>query len=213
MRAWRRSFLFVFAILICGTAAAYFAREPILRAIGHQLVHADPVEPSDAVLALAGGVFDRELEAADLYLRGMAPLVLMTREPEPGVFAALRDRGVDVENSLDLRRRVMVELGVPADRIHVLDGIVYSTRGEAEAALGWAAAHGATSLLIVTSSFHTARTRYVFRAVFDEDTGVTLRFVPASASDFDPETWWTRRNTLREGLIEWQKLIFYRLWY
>lgn len=212
IRGSRRSALLACAILVGGSVSAYLAREPILRAIGHQLVHADPAQPSDAILVLAGGVFDRELEAADLYLRGLAPLVLMTREPEPRVLATLRARGVHLENSLALRRRVLHELGVPADRIHILDGVVTSTHDEAEAARDWAARSGATSLIVVTSSFHTARTRFVLRAVF-EDAGVVLRVVPASASDFDPDTWWTRRTSMRDGLIEWQKMIFYRIWY
>lgn len=203
----------VLVILTTGIAGAtWLARVPILRAIGHQLVHADPVAPSDAILVLSGGRFDRELEAADLYSRGLAPIVVMTREPEAGVLEVLRARGVRVESSLELRQRVLEELGVPAASIDVLDGLVRSTQDEAEAARRWAASRGASSLLVVSSSFHTARARRVFLKVF-RDTGVAVRFVPAASSDFDPETWWTDRVTLRDGLFEWQKVLFYRVWH
>lgn len=208
----RRLLLLVICAIGAGAVGVYVARAPILRAIGHQLVHADPVAPSDAILVLSGGRFDRELEAADLFAGGLAPRVLMTREPEAEVFDVLRARGVRVEPSFELRRRVLNELGVTDAAIDVLDGLVRSTRDEALAARGWAGDHGASSLLVVTSSFHTARARRVFVRAF-EGSGVTLRFVPASASDFDPDTWWMDRVTLRDGLIEWQKALFYRLWY
>lgn len=210
--ARRRLLLLFICALLAGVAGVYVARAPILRAIGHQLVHADPVAPSDAILVLSGGRFDRELEAADLFARGLAPTVVVTREPEPEVFGVLRERGVRIEPSFELRRRVLNELGVGDAAIDVLDGLVRSTQDEAVAARAWAVGRGATSLLVVTSSFHTARARRVFARAF-EGTGIAIRFVPAAASDFDPETWWMDRVTLREGLIEWQKALFYRLWY
>jgi uncharacterized SAM-binding protein YcdF (DUF218 family) len=211
-RPTRRLLLLVACALVASAAVIYVVRAPVLRAIGHQLVHADPVAPSDAILVLSGGVFERELEAAELFLQGVAPLVIMTREPEVPVFQALRARGVRMEPNFELRRRVLEELGVPPSRVTTLEGVVRSTQDEAEAARNWARAHGATSLLVVTSSFHTARARRTFLRVFRE-SGIMIRFVPASASGFDPDTWWQDRVTLREGLFEWQKALFYRVWY
>lgn len=203
----------IVALVAIGLGGATFlARVSILRAIGHQLVHADPVASSDAILVLAGGRFDRELEAADLYRRRLAPVVLMTREPEGQVVGLLRERGVHVESVFEFRQRILEELGVPRASIAVLDGVVRSTQDEASGARQWAARHGVESLLVVTSSFHTARARRVFLNAF-RGTGVTVRFVPAAASDFDPDTWWTDRVALREGLFEWQKALFYRVWY
>ncbi len=212
MTRGRRRLLILTMLMALLGVAAYMARAPLLRAVGHHLVHADPLAPGDAILVLSGGVFDRELEAADLYARGLAPRVLMTREPEAPVFAELRTRGVGLETPLELRRRVLVELGVPAERIDVLPGLVRSTRDEAEAARRWALGSGASSLIVVTTSFHTARARRAFLEVF-AGADVTARFTPASASAFDPETWWTDRITLREGLVELQKAVFYRVWY
>jgi uncharacterized SAM-binding protein YcdF (DUF218 family) len=190
----------------------YALHVPLLTWVGQQLVHRDALVRSDALLVLAGGVFDRELEAAELFTQGMAPRVLMTAEPDPDVFGELRARGVRVESSIDLRRRVLVELGVPAERVTVLPGLVSATLHEAQAALQWAQSAHAGSLLVVTSSFHTARARYVFLRVF-KDAPVVLRFVPAARSDFQPESWWQRRNTLRDGLFELQRTLFYRLRY
>lgn len=200
------------AVLATLGAATYLAREPLLRAAGRALVHADPLAPSDAILVLSGGLFERELEAADLYRQNLAPLVLVTREPDARIVHALRERGVRMESTFEQRRRILEELGVPAARIEVLDGEVRSTFDEAARARRWVERRGASSLLVVTSASHTARARYIFRLAFD-GAPVILRVVPASASDFDPDRWWTDRIALREGLFEWQKLMFYRLWY
>jgi uncharacterized SAM-binding protein YcdF (DUF218 family) len=185
---------------------------PLLTWLGERLVHQDPLEPSDALLVLAGGVFDREMEAADLFAAGLAPQVLMTAEPEPDVFTELRHRRVRVESSIELRRRILIELGVPAGRVTTLPGIVYATVHEAEAARRWTDESQARSLTVVTSSFHTARARYVFQQVF-AGTGVSIRMAPARRSDFQPGSWWTRRNTLRDGIFELQRTLFYRLRY
>lgn len=203
----------VLAVVMAGLAGlVYVLHAPLLTQVGHLLVHRDPPMPSDAILVLAGGVFDREMEAAELFAAGLAPRVLMTEEPEPKVLAELRARGVRVENSLALRRRVLIELGVPAEHITVLPGIVAATVHEAEAARRWVDATGADSLMVVTSSFHTARARFVFRRVFDE-APVALRFVPAGKSDFQPDSWWLNRTTLRDGVFELQRTMFYWIRY
>jgi uncharacterized SAM-binding protein YcdF (DUF218 family) len=199
-------------VIIVVAVVAYIFREPILRGIGHQLVYADEPAASDAILVLAGGVLDRELQTATLFKAGYAPRVLMTREQEPRVIEVLRGRGVRFEAPLEMRRRVLTELGVPADRIQVLEPIVRSTFDEARAARQWAEQHRATRLTVVTSSFHTARSRYVFLNVFT-GSPTALTFIPAAESDFRPDSWWARRDTLRDGLIEWQKTVFYRLRY
>lgn len=195
-------------VLVVLAAAAYAFHVPLLTWVGRQLVHQDVAVPSDAILVLAGGVFDRELEAARLFAEGMAPTVLMTAEADPDVFTELRARSVRVESSLELRKRVLIELGVPPERVLVLPGLVSATVHEAQAARRWADRTRAGSLLVVSSSFHTARARYVFRRVF-EGAAVTLRFVPAGKSDFQPDSWWKRRHTLRDGVFELQRTLYY----
>jgi len=37
--------------------------------------------------------------------------------------------------------------------------------------------------------------------------------MPSTASFFRPEDWWQNRLALRDGLVELQKLLFYRLAY
>src|SRR2546422_10436460 len=56
-----------------------------VRAVGPFLVVADRLEPSDAIIVLEGGTPAREVEAAVLYRRELAPVVVLAlaRDPFP----------------------------------------------------------------------------------------------------------------------------------
>ena len=190
----------------------YLAHAPILGWIGEQLLHEDPLEPSDVIVALAGGTPAREIEAADLFAAGYAPRLVLTALPQRASVAVLQSRGVRVPRPLDERIRYLTELGVPRDAITVMRDPVSSTLQEAELVADWVRRHGHRSVILVTSGFHTARARWVFLRAFAE-TGVTLRVRPDSIEPFHPDRWWSNRDMLRNGFFEWQKLIFYRVWY
>jgi uncharacterized SAM-binding protein YcdF (DUF218 family) len=76
----------------------------------------------------------------------------------------------------------------------------------------WITAHRARRIIVVTSPFHTARSALIFkRALRDLGTEVLAR--PASYEDFEPDSWWRHRVQLRNGIFEWQKLLFYYVAY
>ena len=196
-----------------GVAAlgVWFAQAPLLGWVGEQLLHEDPIEAADVIVVLSGGTPAREIEAADLYRAGYAPRVVLTAGPPRASVKLLRGRGVQVPNFLDERLRYLRELGVPAAAISVMDQTVSSTMQESVLVSAWVRRHDLGRVILVTSGYHTARARWVFRRALDEQ--VTLSVRPDSAEPFDPDRWWQDRNMLRNGLFEWQKLIFYRLWY
>jgi len=193
-------------------ALAYLLRVPALQWIGLQLVRSDLVETSDAIVVLSGSMGERELEAADLYAAKVAPIVVLTTERDPKVLPELLRRNVRVERGVDWRRRVLRELGVPDSAMVVLPDEARSTFDEARYFAAWNKTHPTKSILVVTSVFHTRRAGYIFEREL-RDAGVKVRVRPVSTDRFDPNTWWQDRNTLLEGLVEWQKTIFYRLRY
>ena len=198
-----------FALLLL---AIYVVRAPILRWIGHQLVRSDLVETSDAIVVLSGGDEDREIEAADLYAAKAAPLMIITTARESKALPELVRRGVRVEREVDVRRRYLRELGVPDSAIVLLPQEAKSTFDEATYFAVWNKAHPVKSILLVTSVFHTRRAAFIFERAL-AGTGVVVRARPSTLDRFDPNTWWQDRNTLLEGLVEWQKTIFYRMRY
>ena len=99
----------------------------MLTAIGRQLVDEDPLQPSDAIIVLAGRTPEREIEAADLYRAGLAPIVVLPEGAEDAGPALLRACGVAFALEIELRRRVLRNLGVvdaalvtlePSGRLH-----------------------------------------------------------------------------------------------
>lgn len=198
------------AVVVLG---GYVARQPLLAWVGRQLVHVDPLAPSDAIVVLAGGTPTREIEAADVYRAGYAKEIAITVEPEPSSLEHLRRRGIAVRSRVEQRLQYLRDLGVPRAAITALDTReVVSTVEEAALVAQWARGRRLRSLIVVTSRFHSARSRYTFENAL-QGTPITLRVHPATIDDFRPDDWWRHRPTLREGIFEWQKLIVYRLWY
>ena len=187
----------------------YQLRAPLLTQVGDLLYHEDPLAPAGAIVVLSGGALDRVIEATDLFAAGYAPLVLLTRMPEPPAIAELQARGLDVSTNLEIRLDYLEVLGVPRDATTVLQRVVESTHAEAELIAEWAESRQIGRIIVVTSGFHAARARFVFERVLrDRPTEILVR--PSSTSAFDPATWWRDRTYRRIGLFELEKHAYYR---
>ena len=119
-----------------------------------------------------------------------------------------------VDNPTDIAVEVMKLSGVPSDKLLVLEDIgpATSTFDEARALRRYIEAHKLNSVILVTSAFHTRRSRWIFER---ELAGLPVNLlVTASAhTGFDAGNWWQSE----EGLIflnnEYIKLIFYKIKY
>ena len=208
VRPWRVAAIAaaaVVVVLLCGTAA-FAWRAEVIDWIDARLLSVDPLQKSDAIVVLSGGTPEREVAAADLLLAGWAPKLVMTLEPERLGTTALLARGLQVPLARDLRVGYMRAMKVPENALVVLDPPIASTVEEAERVREWAVAQRVRSLLIVTSPNHTRRARYAFVRHF-RGTDVTIRMAAANGA------WQQRRITMRESVIELQKLLFYRVRY
>src|SRR6267378_3938067 len=61
------------------------------------------------------------------------------------------------------------------------------------------------SVMVVTSNFHTRRTRYIFLRVFPQS--VEVRVASARDGDFDPEHWWEKRKSIKELTKEFAGMV------
>jgi uncharacterized SAM-binding protein YcdF (DUF218 family) len=190
----------------------YQLRAPLLARVGAVLYHEDALEPADAIAVLSGGGPDRTTEAADLFVAGYAPIVLLTRTPENPVVAELQARGLDVKTDLDLQLEHLSALGVPLDATTVLQRVVDSTQTEAALIAEWAESRQLGRIIVVTSGYHTARARLVFdRVLRGHATEILIQ--PSGISGFAPDTWWHARADRRNGLFELEKYLYYRVMY
>ena len=128
--------------------------------LGAWLVVEDPLHKADAIFVLGGTMFERPLEAVDLYHEGWAPRVLLMRQIADFGEAELDRRGVTFQREIDVQVDVLTKLGVPRPAIEILPP-QNSTRDEADALFTAATTNHWARVIVVTSKQHTRRARMV----------------------------------------------------
>ena len=174
----------LFVVALC--ALVYFARHPIMRFLAESWMVDEPATRADALVVLGDDNFyaDRATHAAELFRQGVAPEVVASGR-------RLRPNAAITE----LMQHDLIERGVPAEKIVAFTHDADSTIDEAKAVAKLAAQHGWKSLVIVTSNYHTRRTRYIYGKLLP--TGIKVSVASARDGDFDPERWWEKRKSIK----------------
>lgn len=168
-----------------------------LSAAGGLLITADPLEKSEAVVLLSGGDEERMDEAVRIYQDKFASTIILTETGE-------NLEGYDTQYSRE-QRDVLIEKGVPLGAIEITEKPVASTRGEAKAVKTLVNNEKVHSLIIVTDSYHSLRTRLVFRDVF-KDTDIKILVRPVRGSWYRSMTWWLSPQGWEATVSEYVKL-------
>ena len=208
-----RKFGWVAIALVGIFGLLYLFRKPLLRGAGEALVVSDPLVKADAIAVLSGNGAVRGARAAELYHQGWAPKILVSKEGFPYREMEWKRYGVVVPQTDTATVAVLRYLGVPDSAMSVVDGYNESTAQEAGRYLQHAQTHGMKRLILVTSNFHTRRSRLTLRRVF-RGSNIDVRVEAAAAERaFNPVDWWTRRLDSKVLFLEYQKLIYYFLRY
>jgi hypothetical protein len=192
-------------VLVAGACALAITpiRRTALQGAGQALVAADEAGPVDLLLA------DVESGAAGvLFLSD-----LHHRQPEATV-AILMPKGTRVDHELqrrgivlpDLTIEALVQLGVARDAV-VRIPVAENGTTETTKALGeWGRKNPGKRVLVVVGPSHGRRFRRALQRAWPDDGRPAPRVVTTPYAMFRPEDWWQSRTTLREGLVELQKL-------
>lgn len=196
-RRWARRLAL---LLLVAAVALGVLWEPLLAGLGRWLAHSDPLPASaDALVVLSGDPYGlREEEAARLWQRGVAPVMVVTGGPVAWQTVAG-----------EVMARHLVALGVPPEAIHV-ETRATSTAENAAFTLPMVKALGAGRVVVVTSNYHVQRTRLAFRRVY-EPAGIQVSVHGASDPGFHPDRWWREPAGREYGLLELMKLVWYVL--
>jgi len=183
--------LLLLVVLVCLACTFFSLRGPAFTRFWKRwLVVSVPMEKADALIVLGGEPLARPTEAARLYKAGVAPRVFVT------------GRG-----DADTNRRILLEGGVPADRI-VVESRAITTQSNASLLKPMLEVANVRSALIVTSPFHTRRALATFRKVMP---GISFGVTDASIG------WWSRPegkgDVNRFAAIEFLKTAEYWLIY
>jgi len=171
--------LLVLIVAVLLLFVLYLARGPILREIGNLYVLDEPPQPSDAIIMLGDDNFkgERAVRAAELFKAGWAPRVVASGRllrPYAGI--------------AELESRDLVNQGVPEDDIIRFSHSASDTQEECVFIGQLVAQKGWKRVIVVTSNYHTRRSRYICERTLP--SGTVLRVVAAKDSEFDPDNWW-----------------------
>jgi len=195
--------IFFLAILLVWSFLAPFLAE--------RLIVERPLDHADAILVLAGSsaYFERTRKAALIYKAGVAPKVLLTNGGGQAGWSQEEQRNPPY---VELAKRELVAQGVPDNAIEILGPEISGTFLEAKILAKKAVEKRWTSLLIVTSAYHTRRALWTFKTVFAEN-GVETEIgivSPITGQQTPPAFfWWLTWRGWRDVAGENVKSVFY----
>jgi len=193
------------AIVLFVTLVLFIFRTPLLEKIGNSLVFQDELKPSDAIVVLAGShTGNRMEEAVRVFEKGMGKVIVFSGYTYyPGM-----------DSHIGMKQYAM-KLGVPEEKIVTEKATgENSTWGEALANLKKLERLKAKSFILVTSSFHTRRSHWVYeRAIKSLNMDIVLRVQPAADPKVPYPEWWKIRSGKKHVFNEYIKLLYYLIAY
>jgi len=160
---------------------------------------ADPLQPADAIVPLAGER-SRVFYAATLFRKGFSPYYIITDmwvvNPDPGF------------NYVESVRGQAMDSGVPPERILVANGKVATTYQEAQSLRRLALEQHLHSLIVVTSPYHTRRALLIFHEVF-RDSGISINVQSVPDNWYSAENWWKTPDGRQVTIEEYLKLALF----
>jgi uncharacterized SAM-binding protein YcdF (DUF218 family) len=181
--------------------------------LGQWLVVEDELQESDMIVVLMGSVYDRILEAVDLYDESYSDRIVLINS-----YIAAKDiitsRGIKVFGDTLLSRMAAIDLGVPEEDIIVFDGNSRSTQDEAITIREYVKNNKEIkSIILATSKFHSVRAKKIFKkalSVLDREIDIYC-----SPSKYDPSNvnqWWRNREDFEWVVFEYLKLANFYFW-
>lgn len=199
-RSRRALSLALVAAALCAVAAVIG-----VPALGAWLVVADPLAPSDAIFVLEGRTPAREVEAAALFHRRLAPVIGISRARESDTVARRLARLPAAQATAAL---VLHTVGVPDGAILRLDREVQNTVEEIAVITDVCRSRGYRRVIVVTSPSHTRRVRVIWNA---RGGGIAALVHPTSYETFNARRWWRSRHGVEEVVHELGGIANFRL--
>lgn len=183
-----------------------------VRSMAGWLVVSDALLPADAIVIMMGPVPDRALQAKSLYEQGLSRKIIFTNEFQPGA-DQLKDFDIQLETTADVFRKALLKLGVPDSAIMMLPDVSSSTQEEALFICRHAQKHpDLGSLIVVTSSYHSRRTRSIYHAINQAmPKKLHIAISPNQHTLYKVPDWWNDRTTAKLMILEYIKLTHFQL--
>lgn len=188
-------------IIICAmllSIALFF--KPILVSLANYLIVEDEPYKADVIVVLAGEVTGERINyAVELYKKGYSKKLLLSGWSNS-----------KVADTAFTMRRIALEEGIPDSAIlmetrstSTYENAVFSSRIIQE--------NGFNSIILVTSTYHSKRSKYIFAKVLNKN--IKIISCPAKVQYYNPNKWWNSRKGRKTFIDEYKKLIGYYIYY
>jgi hypothetical protein len=203
---WRRRLLIATAIVLLAAvvaAAIPSTRRAVLQRVGRYLTDSDQPATADLIAMDFESGFAGALTIGDLHRDQPRAVVALLVPRQTALDAALRERRIVVP---DVMVDVLEQLGIPRHAIAQLPAGEGGTTETADALAGWSRANPSGRVLVVVGPSHGRRYRRALLRAWPDGHPVP-RVVTTRYALFRGDDWWMSRTTLREGLVEIEKLV------
>ena len=205
-----------YKVLLFIFIALYFVvtlyRIPLLTALGRYLIVEHEAEKADVIVCLAGKNVERSLAVVDAYRKGLAPYIFMAKKGKPDGFDYLTKKVRTYPADFDLFTSIMEGFQIPEKVILSPVDRVDNTLDEARLVHKFVLDRGFKSLILITSLTHSRRAWLTFTKVFKDD-GIKIISLPSHYQLFNPKDWWKKRKCIKDLVLEYQKVIYYKIAY
>lgn len=187
----------ILAGIIGASLLVFLFNAPLLNAISDFLVIEDTLAHADMIVVLSGDTNGRRVpKGVELFQEGYADRMVMI--------------GGEIQwNTLEpeIMREHAVALGISKDNIHVVEQGI-STYMQALSMVDLMIKEGFKSAIVVTSDYHTRRTRYIFRKLFFP-ASLTIIVRSSSSGRIKASKWWKNSTYSKIVFYEYTKLLWY----
>lgn len=206
----KKALLFLTLALIFFIILLHQSRATVLSKLGLLLLEADTPVKSDVIVALRGDWhYSRILKADYLFKQRIGNYIYIATALNDRNSSKLEKIGVKINSERERLQDILQQLNIPTHQI-IIDKQQPGggTVGEVKRIKTMMLQHKFNSALIVTSWWHTKRTKKICQRTFG-DTDMIIRVVSAEESDAALNQWWQHRYEALRILEEFPKLILY----
>ncbi|NIP30574.1 MAG: hypothetical protein GTN99_05315 [Candidatus Dadabacteria bacterium] len=197
----------LFLVILLVIISLFLFRDKYLPFFGNYLVVQDKLEKADAIFVFGGSIPNRIIEAVEIYKQGYAPVIILTKSPNPEGYDYLRQRNVLLAEGHKLTESIAVGLGVPKSQIIIADVRTISSIEEIMFLKRYSAEKNYKKIILVSTKSHTKRISIIFSDIMNDEIKGILRYT--RYDKYDPDKWWKNRYYLGQALSEYQKLFYY----
>ena len=193
--------LFILLVILC----LFLFRNRYLPYAGNFLVIEDNLEKADAIFVFGGSIPNRIIEAVDIYKKGYAPLIIISKYPKPEGYKYLEEKGITYPEGHDINKSIALSLGIPESNIIITRNRAGNTLEELMLINEYCLENNIKKIILVSTKSHTKRISKIFLDIAGDKIKGIVRYT--GYDSYNPDKWWNDRHSLRQTMFEYQKLL------